>query len=90
MNAWTFPALRRWLRAAARLIQFRSEVAIAVALAAGVAAGAVARHVVPANRSEAATPAAPADDPGQAAQHRQPPARPAGTRPAHPQSVDVR
>lgn len=94
MNAAPFPAPRRWLRAAARLIQFRSELAIGVALAAGVAAGAVARHVLPVSKSQAATFDAALDRREPASQHpsqhRQRTSRPAGARPADPQAVDLR
>ena len=90
MSRAPFATPRACLRGAARLIQFQSEVAIAVTLAAGVAAGVLARNVLPDNRGQAATLAAPADGSDQSPRHRQPPARPAGPRAAHAQAVDVR
>ena len=90
MSTATAPTPKAPLRALARLIQFRSEVAIAVALAAGAAAGAAARHVLPLDRGQAATLAAPANASEQLPPSRQPPARPGGLRPGASQAVGAR
>ena len=51
--------LRRCLYGVARLVQFRSELAIVIALAAGIGAGVVARHFLPVSLTPPATFAAP-------------------------------
>jgi hypothetical protein len=80
------PTTSSCLHRAARVIQFRSELAIAVVLALGVAAGAAARRVLPLSPGPSAVIASPDDD---AARRRpdRPPSTPAGTIPARSAQV---
>ena len=90
MSTETAPTPKGSLRALARLIHFRSELAIVITLGAGAAAGAAARHVLPLDRGQAATFAAPASQSEQIPPSRQPAAGPTGLQPAASQPVDAR